>query len=137
MSVEHYPDIWHPADLAARIGELERLEDNWDSYGAKPMAPVTRSLLPLLIDAVHEAGLPRPYLIPVADGGVQLEWDRADLDAELEIPAHGDPPVISLLIQLAATELGVQLIRALTALATVRAMGQPTSQFMRPRIVLP
>lgn len=77
----------HPAralewrDLViARLAELERLAPGWDSDGGLPVARrhANRAMQFLVRLAADEAtSLPVPDIVPLADGGVQLEWHVA------------------------------------------------------------
>ncbi|MHB1034035.1 MAG: hypothetical protein ACYC35_11660 [Pirellulales bacterium] len=77
-------------DLLERITELGNLEENWDSYGARPIDPrcavATADLLLSLLDATT----PKPFIVPTTRGGIQLEWHRAgaDLEIRIESPAR-------------------------------------------------
>ncbi len=78
------PPPWF-GDLLAKISELGNLEENWDSYGARPIDPrcalaTTRLLLSLL-----DSRTPKPCVVPTARGGIQLEWHRAGADLEVRI----------------------------------------------------
>ena len=80
-----------------RLGELTRLGPNWDSYGAEPISPQAIALARQFLTAVAErfaawAGdRVHPYVIvPLANGGVQLEWRGPGGDLEVEIGPAGD-----------------------------------------------
>jgi hypothetical protein len=72
--------------LRQRISELAALESNWDGEGAKPVKPH------VLADAVETlkrlsllgAAFREPFIAPMFDGFVQLEWhsDKRSLDIE-------------------------------------------------------
>jgi hypothetical protein len=79
-----------------RLREFARLEPDWDGYGA---ARVSKTALArakkFFLDAVYEhvssAGpeaVPS-FVAPIADGGVQLEWERPGVRLEIEISAQG------------------------------------------------
>jgi len=79
-----------PAWLAQTEEEIQaflRLPENWNSYGARPIAPHTlRAAMELLNDIVR-SDTPRPIAIPTAGGGVQFEWHTRGIDLEIEIDA--------------------------------------------------
>ena len=61
------------ATLAARLRQLARLPPDWDSYGARPPAAAALHAARRL-GAALPAGAPPPGAVPLADGGLQLEW---------------------------------------------------------------
>ena len=67
----------------AQVEELTALAANWDTYGAAPIAagPATQAVKFLLDNAYSE--LAPPAVVPLSDGGVQLEWHRGGLDVEI------------------------------------------------------
>ncbi len=77
-----------------RLDELSRLPANWDSYGADPISPnaLARGREALFaLRAEFEEGFGELFLpgniVPIADGGLQLEWDRDGLYLEVEFTA--------------------------------------------------
>lgn len=68
-----------------RIAECSTLKENWDSYGGH--APSFDTVLAAidLIDAIPQHEPPRPRIVPLATGGIQLEWkvDQRELDIEI------------------------------------------------------
>lgn len=71
--------------LAARFAELSMLSEDWDSYGARPIDPLALRRTQQLVEAVLRASFPIPWVFPVPDGGVQLEWSAGPVELELEI----------------------------------------------------
>src|SRR5688572_33491227 len=76
MSVrQHGPAVLRPA--LKRLAQLEALERDWDSYGGLP--PCTRSLtmaqsiMVQMAKRFEERGVPAEVM-PIADGGIQIEW---------------------------------------------------------------
>ncbi len=72
-----------------RLNELARLQANWDGYGSPAvqraaLQTAIRLLLELAPDEPAE-----PQIIPVPGGGVQLEWQTASRELELEILPQG------------------------------------------------
>lgn len=66
--------------VTARLAELERLAPGWDTEGGLPVARrhANRAMQFLVRLATDEAtSLPVPDIVPLADGGVQLEWHVA------------------------------------------------------------
>ena len=83
-------------EAAGRLEEISRLEPNWDSYGADPITKTAieralellNHLRQLMAGVVGEAYLPL-NIAPIADGGVQLEWQHQNRQLEIEIAADG------------------------------------------------
>lgn len=82
--------------ITDRVQELGKLDDNWDGYGAKPIAPAmiaaVRQFLERLEDEHGELllkpGTETDCLVPHcgarSSGTVQLEWQIGDRSLELE-----------------------------------------------------
>ncbi|MGA2254556.1 MAG: hypothetical protein ABSG53_07845 [Thermoguttaceae bacterium] len=75
-------------DLLAEISELVKLEESWDSYGARPIDPHCVEATANLFLPIFNSDTPRPSVVPINRGGIQLEWHRAGTDLEIEI----EPP---------------------------------------------
>lgn len=78
-----------PEVVYARLSELERLTEDWDSYGSKPVAPEVSARVRALL---HQLMTPRtrtPQVVPLPDGGLQLEWHTLSSDLEICVPASG------------------------------------------------
>lgn len=74
------------------LDEIARLEDDWDSYGARrPTAAAISAAHILLGQLWDDLGYrvderATPWAIaPLADGGVQIEWRSTDSAIEVEI----------------------------------------------------
>jgi hypothetical protein len=68
-----------------RIAECSLLPENWDSYGGRPPSFDTVLAAIDLIDAIPQHDPPRPRVVPLSTGGIQLEWKvgRRELDIEV------------------------------------------------------
>ena len=74
----------------ARLVDVQRLPENWDSYGSHPIkAELIKNALGVL-GATMSQNIPAPAVVPLADGGLQLEWHRRQQD--LEIVFSADEP---------------------------------------------
>lgn len=75
-----------PETAHARIEELAGLEEDWDSYGAYPMAPEAIAAAHALVDK-------RPHLLqtiyPVPNGGFILVWSFFPYEVEVEVMPDG------------------------------------------------
>jgi hypothetical protein len=74
-----------PLDVAARLEELKALRDGW--LNGRGIAPVPAGLdwLAGEIKSRYPEELPLPYVYPVAEGGVRLEWSITPHEVSLEI----------------------------------------------------
>lgn len=72
-----------------RICELLSLPENWDSYGSPPPTPVAVTGAIQLIKGINLDSFLSPRVVPVAGGGVQLEWSCREREVEIEIDDEG------------------------------------------------
>jgi hypothetical protein len=93
-----YDEVWSDIFLESsfrRIGALLQLKSGWDSYGAEPISPVAANKAKDLLTSISAPLLdfyPRilPYaIVPMPNGGVQLEWKGAARDLEVEVAPDG------------------------------------------------
>lgn len=72
---------------------LAGLEPDWDGYGARRISPAAinkcvRLLKAIAPDFYSRAG--QPFIAPMADGGLELEWESVhDGELMLVVPADG------------------------------------------------
>jgi hypothetical protein len=96
MSVSQVgPAVLKPA--LKRLDELTRLEHDWDTYGALPLTStaidIAESMMREAIDTYENFQEERaaPYTVmPIADGGVSIEWRGPSATLELDIGPSGD-----------------------------------------------
>lgn len=70
--------------VAWRVLEILDLQENWDSYGARPVEHDSAArVLDTLAVTMPEDG-PPPSLVPTAQGGIQVEWHINGIDLEVE-----------------------------------------------------
>ena len=73
----------------ARLNELEMLEKNWDSYGAKKIN--ARSLNRAKIFAsflIHFMDIKIEFIAPMSNGNLQFEYKYQDCSYEVEITSN-------------------------------------------------
>ena len=78
--------------LLQHIGELEKLQSGWDSYGAIKIEDAARAnavafvtmLLPRL-----DAPVPPPVVGPTPDGGVVLRWETSEGEVMVKLLSLG------------------------------------------------
>lgn len=82
--------------VTARLSALEGLAPNWDSYGALPVAVIHANRAVRFLRRFMTDALPRPDVVPLNDGGVQLEWHlpncRVDFITDEQLP---EPVVVT------------------------------------------
>jgi hypothetical protein len=67
------------------------LPPNWDSYQAKTIDPqIVRDAMNFVV-GVLAPGTPAPRVMPLSNGGIQLEWHRNGIDVEVVFDL-GDQP---------------------------------------------
>lgn len=72
------------AYVVGKLSEIGRLHKNWDGYGAREIYHSRiRSMLDLLESVMREE-TPAPWVIPVADGNIQVEWHFDNFELEIE-----------------------------------------------------
>jgi hypothetical protein len=73
-----------------KLKELSELTENWDSYGSRPIQQKASETAAELLTETANFGLPEPQIFPVPGGGLQLEWESAKRELELEILPDGE-----------------------------------------------
>ena len=76
-------------EVAKQLLALAALEADWDGYGAKAIDTAALGLAQRLIDELLGDVGRVPSVVPVPDGGVQLEWDAGPIELELEVRPGG------------------------------------------------
>ena len=76
-------------EIYDRISDLKKLEHNWDSYGALPVADVAISSIRVLLSNLDIEDMPTPHVAPLPDGGVGLHWRVGARDLEIEVEPNG------------------------------------------------
>ena len=73
------------------FANLLTLEANWDGENGKPIAPALVSSALKFVDRILmvDFRLPPPSVVPISDGGLQIEWHRAGKDFEIEFSPDG------------------------------------------------
>lgn len=78
-----YPD-W----LSNTINKLEyifNLPENWDSYGANQIVETSALVSINLIFQLLTKNIPEPSVVPINNGGIQIEWHMRNIDLEIEV----------------------------------------------------
>jgi hypothetical protein len=83
------PEWFEP--LLVAFSSLRLLSDNWDSYGGKKTSFDQIRLAFSIVRQVMPFNAPVPSVVPLGDGGLQLEWHRKQQDLEIVFPADSAP----------------------------------------------
>jgi hypothetical protein len=80
-------------DVAREVDEIATLEPGWDGHDAPALSGLAASRAILLLLSLGDAAdgaVPLPATVdPIADGGLQLEWDRDRLQNEVQVAPDG------------------------------------------------
>ena len=104
------PTVRLPMWFARAVGSLialRLLPTNWDSYGGAPLEDVHARAAIQLLQSVMTDYLPLPDFIPLADGGVELEWDVGDRQLAFTSES-GYAPTITLTTPTESREIGAE-----------------------------
>src|SRR5262245_45803740 len=75
------PTAWFDASVTG-MTHILGLARGWDSYDARPVARRSAQNALTFLARFVEATTAPPAVVPLSDGGVQLEWHRGGLDVE-------------------------------------------------------
>jgi len=79
-----------------RLADLARLEEDWDSYGAAPIAPEAIKIASHLMRRVLMHRPYPPYFVgPIPYGGVEIEWRNCDKRVEIDVRPDGSLDVLT------------------------------------------
>lgn len=70
-----------------RLQRLMALPTGWDGYRSSPVSPSIARFAINVLNSVMGDCTPYPSIVPVAGGGVQIEWHEGGFDIELRISA--------------------------------------------------
>ena len=73
-----------------RLEKLSRYERGWDGYDAVPPSSSVIAYARSVLHSAMSPGTPAPSIVPMAEGGLQLEWHRNGFDIELAIFTTSD-----------------------------------------------
>jgi hypothetical protein len=79
---QHDPDFVRAVQSA--LESIRALAPNWDGYGAPAIQPAVIDAAKSFIAELPENLAPRPRVVPMANGTLQLEWHQGPKSLELE-----------------------------------------------------
>jgi hypothetical protein len=84
VTVSQEPSIWFDTALK-RINDLAGLARGWNGYEAEEIsAEMAISAVRFLTKIAHPS-IAAPAIVPLSDGGLQVEWHRGELDVEVTL----------------------------------------------------
>lgn len=79
---------WQVEPIKKVLGMLQ-LPENWDSYGGHTPTREAAETAIQLIASITLADPPRPRVVPLGTGGIQLEWKSGQRELEVECGSSG------------------------------------------------
>jgi hypothetical protein len=79
---------WQVEPIKKILGTLH-LPENWDSYGGHPPKRQAADTAIRIIASIAQADPPRPRVVPLGTGGIQLEWKKGQRELEVECSPDG------------------------------------------------
>ena len=71
------------------LSQLTALQEGWDGYDGLPTLPRVAGYTELFLEQVQAYTSVAPDLVPLPNGGVQLEWFIGEVEIEVEIEPDG------------------------------------------------
>lgn len=67
-----------------KILNLYNLKSNWDSCGAKEISNESMNSAVHFLSSILTSDTPVPSVVPIPNGGLQVEWHKNGIDLEIE-----------------------------------------------------
>ena len=74
--------------ITTRLQRFLSYEANWNGYGETPISAQAAKRTMIVLHRVGLGG-PEPAVVPVCDGGIQVEWYYSGMEIEVDIPPSG------------------------------------------------
>ena len=74
--------------VVERLGRFLSLGENWNGYGENAITAQAVVRTMNLLTRVAMDG-PEPAVVPMSDGGIQIEWHYGGTEIEVEVPSDG------------------------------------------------
>jgi hypothetical protein len=68
-----------------RLGQYLSYSENWNGYGEKAITGQAVARTVNLLTQLAMEG-PEPVVVPMSDGGIQIEWHCGGTEIEIEVP---------------------------------------------------
>lgn len=79
-----YEPVWQ-AQVEQRIAELKLLKEGWDGAAAKPVDRHVAGYALELLESLCAWDTKPPAIVPMFNGGLQIEWHTNGVDVEISI----------------------------------------------------
>jgi hypothetical protein len=79
------------AQAVQEVRTLCTLQPGWDSYAAREIRAEAAATAVELLQEAARLGCPRPSIVPMSRGGIQIEWHVRNMNIECTIPGEGAP----------------------------------------------
>ena len=79
---------WFDA-VARKCFSFVELENNWDSYGGRPVHESVAQAAADLLSRLARPFTAEPTVVPTSGGGIQIEWRTSKVDLEIEFASAG------------------------------------------------
>ena len=96
VAVKSNADVWSdhtlPPWINSLVEQLQRvvaLNGGWDGASARPVTSDALATALTVLEETMEWDTLAPKVIPVSDGGIQLEWHCAGVDLEIYVDSGG------------------------------------------------
>jgi len=86
---------WQVEPIKKVLGTL-LLPENWDSYGGRTPKSQAAETAIQIIASITQADPPRPRVVPLGTGGIQLEWKKGQRELEVECRPDGSVEVLKI-----------------------------------------
>lgn len=80
-------DIAWQAPALNSICRFLEMDEGWDSYGAKAIGKHTAMFTLEFMQQLMQPETPPPNIVPTSVGGIQLEWNKGNIDLEVHVRA--------------------------------------------------
>lgn len=87
--VENSQSPWLEA-LRGRLDEVVSLSFGWDGYAGRSVSFTNAAFAANFLNRLFISDVPPPFVVPGADGTLQLEWHRNNFDIEIDILGAND-----------------------------------------------
>jgi hypothetical protein len=77
------------------LKKLTSLRPNWDSYSGLIISTESLANARLLLSSIRADQIPGPFIAPISNGGVALEWTQAPRDLEIELLPDGSVEILT------------------------------------------
>jgi hypothetical protein len=79
---------WQLEPIKKILGTM-LLPENWDSYGGHTPKREAAETAIQIIASITQKDPPRPRVVPLGTGGIQLEWENGQRELEVECGPDG------------------------------------------------